>query len=120
MNAAADYAAAKAMLTRALPAYVSYVVRSHVKLDAIVRNETSNVVVRTSDGVVVKGKVPEGAPGGIHLTSEGYSAMEPATHPAFKVRCYEPASARMRVYAGKNLEAISLRNLCGKGSGAKA
>ena len=119
MNAAADYAAAKAMLTRALPAYVSYDVHSHVKLDAFVRNETSNVVVRTSDGVIVKGKVPEAAAGGLHISGNTYSAMEPVARPAFKVRCYEAAGARMRLYGGRNLEAISLRSLCRKGSGAK-
>jgi hypothetical protein len=113
MDAAADYAAVKAMLTRQLPAYVSYTVRSHVKFDAIVRDETSEVVVRTADGVIVKGKVPESA-GSIHLGTGGDSGMEPVKHPAFRAACYNATSARMQRYDGNDLEALTLRSQCGK------
>jgi len=113
MDAAADYAAAKALLTRPLPAYVSYTVHSRVKFDAIVRSETSEVVVRTADGVVVKGKVPASAQG-FHFNTGDDSGMEPIAHAAFKPRCYEPTGAKLREYGGKNLEAIALRDLCAK------
>jgi hypothetical protein len=117
MDAAADYAAAKAMMTRPLPAYVSFAVRSHVKFDAIVRDETSQVVVRTQDGVVVKGKVPESPPNGIQIGDERDSGMEPVKHPAFKADCYEATGARMQAYHGAEREAIALRTVCSRKKG---
>jgi hypothetical protein len=113
MDAAADYAAAKAMLTRPLPAYVSYTARSRVKFDAVDHNETDDIVVRTADGVVVKGKVPASSQG-VHFSTGDDSGMEPIAHAAFKPRCYEPARATTREYGGRSLEAIELRELCGK------
>ena len=112
MDAAADYAAAKAMLARPLPAYVSYTVRAHVKFDAIVREKTTSVVVRTADGAIVKGELPETLPGSVHIGNGDRSGLEPVKHPAFKPACYEPTSATMQQYEGANLEAIALRGLC--------
>ena len=123
MDAAADYAAAKAMLTRPLPAYVSYTVRSHVKFDAIVRDKTSSVTVRTSDGKVVEGEVPDAAPESFNFGPQGRSGMEPVKHPGFQAHCYEATGAETKRYQGatsgswSNLEAISLRGLCAKKKG---
>lgn len=113
MDAAADYAAAKAMLTRPLPAYVSYTARSRIKFDAIDHRGTDDIVVRTADGVVVKGKVPASSQS-VHFSTAEDSGMEPVAHPAFKPRCYEATGATLHEYAGRNLEAIALRDLCGK------
>jgi hypothetical protein len=117
MDAAADYAAAKVLLARPLPAYVSYTVHSHVKFDAIVRDETSNVVVRTADGTIVKGKVPE-AGGSVHIGT-GESGMEPIKHPAFRAACYDATSAQMQRYQGRELEALTLHSSCTKSPGDK-
>lgn len=123
MDAAADYAAAKAMLNRPLPAYVSYTVRSHVKFDAFVTNKTSSLTVRTADGEVVKGDIPDIGPGSFNIGGQGTKGTEPAKHPVFQARCYEPTGAEMRRYQGagsaswSNLEAISLHSLCTKKKG---
>jgi len=119
MNAVADYAAAKALLTRPLPAYVSYHVRSHVKFDAIISDETSEITVRTSDGVVVKGKVPSAPRAEVHVGNERDQGMEPVRHAAFKPACYEAKSARMQSYQGRQLEALQLQDLCSKDPGDK-
>lgn len=107
MNAAADYSAAKAMLTRPVPAYVSYTVHSHVKMDAIVKDKMSQIVVRTTDGKVLKGD-----PGGIPASIGHGSGNEPLTDPAFKPTCYDAASARLERFEGRELEAIALRGVC--------
>ena len=62
MDAAADYAAARAALSKTLPAYVSYTVKAHVKMDAITKDATQQVVVRTRDGKILKGN-PGAVPG---------------------------------------------------------
>jgi len=118
MDAAADYAVAKAMLTRPLPAYVSYTAHSRVKFDAIDHSETDAVVVRTSDGVVVKGKVPSTSQG-FHFNTGEDNGMEPVAHPAFKPSCYQAVSAKLRDYEGRNLEAITLRETCSRSESDK-
>ena len=107
MDAAADYAAARAMLARTLPAYVSYVVRAHVKMDAIVRDQTEDVVVRTRDGKILKGN-PGAVPGGF----AGNTGNEPVSDPAFKPKCYEAQSAAQKSLDGRQVEAIALRYTC--------
>lgn len=107
MNAAADYAAAKAMFTRPVPAYASYTVHSHVKMDAIVKDKTNRIVVRTRDGKILKGD-----PGGIPVSVGHDTGNEPLTDPAFKPACYEAAGARAERFAGRNVEAIALHGLC--------
>jgi hypothetical protein len=107
MDAAADYAAAKAMLTRPLPAYVTYAVHAHVKADAIVKDTTEEIVVRTKDGKILKGH-PGAVPGG----AAANTGNEPVTDPAFKPRCYEAAGARLQRFEDRELEAIALRDLC--------
>lgn len=116
MDAAADYAAAKALMSRTLPAYVSYAVRSHFKFDAIVRDESQTVVVRTSDGTIVKGRIPESAPRDIHIGTDS-TAMEPVAHPAFQASCYAASGAHLRRYEGRELEAIALRETCPREKG---
>lgn len=113
MNAAADYAAAKAMLTRPVPAYVSYTVRSHVKMDAIVKDKTNQIVVRTRDGKVLKGD-----PGGVPVSVGRGTGNEPLSDPAFKPSCYDAAGARIQRFEDRELEAIALHGLCtSKGKG---
>jgi hypothetical protein len=109
MDAAPDYAAAKAMLTRPLPAYVSYSVHAHVKMDAIVKDTTEEVVVRTRDGKVLRGH-PGAVPGGVAANT----GNEPVSDPAFKPACYEGQSAKLQRVDDRELEAITLRDLCTK------
>jgi hypothetical protein len=116
MDAAADYAAVKAMLTRPLPAYVSYTVRSHVKFDAILHDDTDEVTVRTSDGKIIKGRIPEGAPNAVHFSANNGSGegTEPVKGAAFRASCYEAKGATMTSYLDKPVEAIALRETCSK------
>jgi hypothetical protein len=111
MNAAADYAAAKAMLTRPVPAYVSYTVHSHVKVDAIVKDTTSRIVVRTRDGKVIKGD-PGAMPASIGKSTGKNTGNEPVTDPAFRPGCYDASGARTTRFEDRELEAITLRGLC--------
>lgn len=113
MDAAADYAAARAMLARPLPAYVSYVARSHVKFDAIVRDGTQEVVVRTSDGAVIKGRDAIHPPF-VQVSGEKLGGDEAVTNPAFIPHCYVATGARMDSYDGSKAEAIALRDDCAK------
>jgi hypothetical protein len=113
MDAAADYAAAKAMLSRPLPAYISYTAHAHVKFDAITHDDTRQIVVRTSDGKVLKGSVPSGVPSNMHIGNDNDS-FEPAVHPAFKPACYSAKSASLQNYQGRSLEAIGLTESCNK------
>ena len=113
MDAAADYKAAVELLARPLPAYVSYTARSHVKFDAIVHDATSDIVVRTKDGIVIKGKGQEPPPY-VQIGTEKSGPDEAITAPAFVAHCYSGASARTDTYEGAQVEAISLKDSCEK------
>ena len=107
MNAASDYAAASAALTKTLPAYVSYTEGAHMKFDALTRNQTTNIVLRTSDGSIVKGEPISFNP--IVPSSNGNDIL---TDPPFVPHCYDPIDARAATYAGQAVEAIALRSRC--------
>jgi hypothetical protein len=107
MNAAADYAAASAALTKTLPAYVSYTESAHMKFDALTRDQTTTVVLRTSDGKIVKGAPISFNP--IIQSSDGNNIL---TDPPFVPHCYDPIDARPATYAGQGVEAIALRSRC--------
>lgn len=118
MNAVADYNAAKALLRRPLPAYVSYTARSHAKFDAILHDDTSQVVVRTKDMTVVKGG-SSGRPPYVQIGGQEGGGGEAITDPAFVPRCYAATGARLDSYEGSKVEAIALREQCGKSKGDK-
>jgi len=118
MNAVADYNAAKALLRRPLPAYVSYTARSHAKFDAILHDDTSQVVVRTKDMTVVKGG-SSGRPPYVQVGGQEGGGGEAITDPAFVPRCYAATGARLDSYEGSKVEAIKLREQCGKSKGDK-
>jgi hypothetical protein len=118
MDAAADYAAAKLALASHLPAYVSYTATTHAKFDAIGHDDKKQVVVRTSDGTVLKGATAP-QPSYVQIGSEQSSADEPVAKPAFKPDCYAAADARAATFEGRTLEAIALRDTCGKKKGDK-
>jgi hypothetical protein len=113
MDAAADYAAAKLALATHLPAYVSYTATTHSKFDAIVQDAHANVVVRTSDGTVLKGAGGGHAPY-VQIGGDKPGDEEPLTDPAFKPGCYVATGARAETFEGKGVEAIALRDTCAK------
>ncbi len=107
MNAAVDYAAASAALTKPLPAYVSYMESAHLKFDALTRDQTANLVLRVSDGKIVKGEPISFNP--IVPSSSGNDIL---TDPPFVPHCYDPIDARPATYAGQAVEALALRSRC--------
>jgi hypothetical protein len=116
MDAAHDYAAATRLLHTTFPAYVSYLQHAHVKVGPIDKHIDSTLVVRTSDGKIIKGtstSVRIGADSDIH--------GDVVTRQIFKPDCYRPVSAAPGTYAGRPVEAIALHRTCasegdGKGS----
>jgi hypothetical protein len=114
MDATADYAAAKALLAKPLPAYVSYTARSRAKFDAIVHDDTSDIVVRTKDGVVVKGKKGPTAPYVQVGDEQSGGDDEMITKPAFAPHCYVATTAGPQAYDGREVEAIALHDTCSK------
>ncbi len=117
MNAASDYAAASAALNKPLPAYVAYTTHAHMKFDAIVRDESSNLVVRTSDGAIVKGKRPFG---NVNYGGRFNANDDIVTAPPFKPSCYQAKTAKSATYDGRAVEAISLRGTCKDTNGEKS
>ena len=109
MNAASDYAAAAAALNKPLPAYVAYTTHAHMKFDAIVRDESSNLVVRTSDGAIVKGKRPFG---NVNYGGRFNANDDIVTSPPFKPACYQAKTAKSATYEGREVEAIGLHGTC--------
>jgi hypothetical protein len=108
MDAAADYADFRRALTSDhLPAYVSYVVRSHAGFDAVGGDDTAKVVVRTSDGKVVAGTPPK-----ISINGDGNVSGELLRRGPFEPACYVPTSATSTMYDGQPAEAIGLRSVC--------
>jgi hypothetical protein len=113
MDAVADYAAATALLGRPLPAYVSYTARSHAKFDAIVHDDTNEVVVRTKDRTVIRGQSAPQVPY-VQIGDDKPNGNEAITDPAFVPRCYIATGARIASYEASQLEAIALRDKCAK------
>lgn len=109
MNAAADFEAAVRMLSRPLPAYVTYTQHAHAKIDSIVKDQTSTVTVRTSDGKIVKGKGLEIIVGSQHSTSGSILTNSP-----FDIQCYAGVSAKIAPYEGRDAEQIVLHDRCAR------
>jgi hypothetical protein len=109
MDATADFAAVKQHLTRPLPAYVTYSVQSHAGMGPFAKTENETIVVRTSDGKIVKGKPPN-----IQIGADSHSEYEGdvVTHPPFKPNCYDATSAREATFEGRPVEEIRLRDTC--------
>jgi len=108
MDAAADYAAVRRALTNAnLPAYVSYVVRSHAGFDAIHGDDTTTIVVRTSDGKIISGKPPK-----IEVASGHEYGSDVVRHGPFDPACYQASSATLTTFESHAVEAIALRAVC--------
>jgi hypothetical protein len=106
MDAPADYSAAVSLLTRNVPAYVSYTIHAfvHVGVD---HQETDRVTVRTSDGKVVKGKRP-----GVVVNGSG-DTKGPTVHDAvFNPKCYVATGARRAQFEGRAAEELTLRSTC--------
>ncbi len=109
MNAASDYAAASAALGKTLPAYVTYTTQAHMKFDAITRDQTTDIVVRTSDGVIVKGKPPFASVNyGGHFNGDE-SILK---NPPFLAKCYKAGGAKDATFEGRAVEAIALHGTC--------
>ena len=56
MSAASDYQQAVRVLVKPLPAYVTYVQSGYLRMDAVEKDLSETITVRTSDGKIVKGK----------------------------------------------------------------
>jgi hypothetical protein len=114
MDATADFAAVKQHLARPLPPYVSYEVVSHAGLGPFAKTENGTIVVRTSDGKIVKGKAPN-----IQIGADSDSTYEGdiVTHPPFKPNCYEATSAQAATFEGRAVEEIRLHDTCDHGKG---
>jgi len=108
MDAPADYAVAARMMTRSLPAYVSYSIHSIVHTPVVNKEETAAVVVRTSDGVVVKGKRP-----GINVEGGDRNGQSPTVRDSpFDPACYAATAARTTLFEGRPAEELTLRGTC--------
>ncbi len=107
LDAAHDYASATRHLQNTYPAYVAYVQRVHAKVGPIVKNDETTVVVRTSDGSIVKGK-----PASIQVNVGKTYHGNVVTHPPFDPACYTPLSAARTTYDGVAAEAIALKATC--------
>ncbi|MBD5657356.1 MAG: hypothetical protein IAI50_19570 [Candidatus Eremiobacteraeota bacterium] len=109
MDAAADYAAAVRALAHRLPAYVSYAVHSHVLAGPIDHSENVTIVVRSSDGKIVRGKPPI-----FQLGSDSKYDSDVVLHPPFDPACYAATGARGETVDGVAAEAITLSDTCKK------
>ena len=113
MSAAADYAAATALLTRPFPAYVSYVDHTSGGWGPFQGAQQTTIVVDVRQGRVISGK-----PASIHIgggtDSVGKWGDEDAiTHPAFRPHCYEATAAQASTYDGRPAERIAIAGHCG-------
>jgi hypothetical protein len=114
MDASADYAAVgRALSNQNFPPYVSYLVRTHAGFDAIAGDDSSTIVVRTSDGTIVSGKKPKINVGGM----PGLSA-DAIRHGPFDAACYRAESAQLTTFESMPAEAIALRPLCATRDGS--
>lgn len=109
MTAATDYAKAEALLTRPLPAYVSYVQTGSARGIGNGSGAPSTVYVRTKDGAIVSG-VGQSSIRTAHYSSNGGN---PVTSPAFMPKCYQPVSESPARWDGNAATEIALRDVCG-------
>ncbi|HTW85948.1 MAG TPA: hypothetical protein VMD91_17895 [Candidatus Sulfotelmatobacter sp.] len=110
MNAAADYAAAAAQLTRTLPAYVAYTDRTEGGFGPFHGGQSSKVVVHVPDGRVISGH-----PATVHFGTGNWREAELLTNPPFRPACYAPTDAQAATFDGKPAERIALRPRCRTG-----
>jgi hypothetical protein len=108
-DAAADYHAATALLSRPLPAYVTYQLETRVRMGLLQNAASETIVVRTADGTVLHGKLPADDDA-LADTPKG----EFLTNPPFVPHCYAPQSALDAELDGHNLLAIKLEDRCKK------
>lgn len=111
MNAAADYAAARAALDRTLPAYVSYEVQSRAKGFGFAKNDMTTLVVRSHDGKIIKGTPPS-----IKVGTDSSYDNELVRHAPFQLSCYNATGARRATFGGRAAEALSLAARCERDS----
>jgi hypothetical protein len=72
------------------------------------RTDSGRVVVRTSDGKVVSGKLPS-----VTINANSTYAGDVVTAPPFKPRCYQATAARAAQFDGKPAEELTLVYTCG-------
>jgi hypothetical protein len=109
MNAAADYTSAVTALSKPLPAYVAYTEHAHMKFDAIVRDQSSNLVVRTADGAIIKGQPPFS---NVNYGGRFNGSDSILKNPPFRAACYRAVSAKSATFEGHDVEAIALHGTC--------
>ncbi len=108
MDAAADYAAARHALAKPLPAYVSYVLQSQGSFGPFFKHgDTQHVVVRTSDGKILSGKLSS-----VQVNADTSYSDDLVTRPPFKPACYDATSAKSVQFQGKTVEELSLVFKC--------
>jgi hypothetical protein len=95
------------MLVKPLPAYVSYVQRGHLKMDAIEKDLGETVTVRTSDGKTIKGE-----PLQIYTGTQAKVEGNVLHNTPFDGACYGPVSASAATFEGRSVEAIALKPTC--------
>lgn len=109
MTAATDYAKAEALLTRPLPAYVSYVRTGSARGIGNGNDAARTVYVRTKDGAIVSGT----AGSTIQTTHYSSNGGNPVTSSPFTPKCYKPVSESPARWDGNAATAIALRDVCG-------
>ena len=108
MLPADDYAKAVSFLHRPMPAYVSFVTVANAHGVAGDSEPERTVFVRTKDGAVVEGNLPQ------FWTSHYQSNDDttPVSHPAFVPGCYAATDERTAQWDGRQAVRISLRATC--------
>jgi hypothetical protein len=107
MSAASDYQQAVRVLAKPLPAYVTYVQSGYLRMDAVEKDLSETITVRTSDGKIVKGKSLDFNIGVDKKTEGSIIRNSP-----FDAGCYTGASARSVTFEGREVEAIALKDSC--------
>jgi len=108
MDAPADYASAARYLTSHLPAYVSYVVHTHVTSGFGDKDESERITVRTSDGVVVKGN----ADINFHIDADHGSSVPHIHDQPFNPACFTATGANPGTFDGRAVEVLDINDTC--------
>jgi hypothetical protein len=100
-----------------LPAYVTYRVESHAGFDAIKGDETTVIVVRTSDGKIVRGRPPNvqinaDSATGTESKPTGKAGGNVILDRPFKPECYRASAAAQQTFDAQPAEAIQLEAIC--------
>jgi hypothetical protein len=112
MDAPADYASAARFLTNHLPAYISYMVHTHIASGFGDKDESDRITVRTSDGVVVKGK---GGDIDLHVSADHAAAGVPHVHDQpFNPACFSATGANLGTFDGHPAEVLDIKDICGR------